>query len=185
MKISTFHFNIPPQPFYISNFIQNNKIETWLETKPTFKCKHKYIYNIFLWHNQAQKVQFKKIYFTFVKNLSLVLELNIPSWRSHSRSHSRRRSRSKSGHSQVVVRSGQTLTPTPTPKWDLSYTLKLVSTSGWLGRPRANRIRNDQLHCHADGNGVRVLSNNDGPWAGSSAQMSPGELLVGQEWFTS
>ena len=36
--------------------------------------------------------------------------------------------RSWSGHGQVMVRSGLTLTPTPTQKWDLSYTLKLVST---------------------------------------------------------
>ena len=39
------------------------------------------------------------------------------------------RSRSRSGHGQVMVRSGLTLTPTPTQKWDLSYTLKLVFTT--------------------------------------------------------
>ena len=50
---------------------------------------------------------------------------------------------------------------------------------------RANRIWNKQLCCRANGNGVWVLSNNDGPRAGSGAQMSPGELLVGQEWITS
>ena len=36
--------------------------------------------------------------------------------------------RTWSGHGQDMVRSGLTLTPTPTQKWDLSYTLKLVST---------------------------------------------------------
>ena len=46
-------------------------------------------------------------------------------------------------------------------------------------------FRNKQLHCHANGNGVWVLSNNDGLRAGSSAQMNPGKLLVGQEWVTS
>ena len=35
--------------------------------------------------------------------------------------------RTWSGHG--LVRSGLTLTPTPTQKWDLSYTLKLVFTT--------------------------------------------------------
>ena len=48
-----------------------------------------------------------------------------------------------------------------------------------------NGFRNKQLHCHADGNGVWVMSNNDGQWAGSGALTSPGKLLVGQIWVTS
>ena len=37
--------------------------------------------------------------------------------------------RTWSGHGQVMVRSGLTLTPTQTQKWDLSYTLNLVFTT--------------------------------------------------------
>ena len=50
---------------------------------------------------------------------------------SSSRSHSRSHSRSGQGQSQGqdMVWSGLTLTPTPTQKWDLSYTLKLVFTT--------------------------------------------------------
>ena len=44
--------------------------------------------------------------------------------------------RTWSGHGQV--RSGQTLTPTPTQMWDLSYTLKLVSTHSPLTTPSLN-----------------------------------------------
>ena len=42
--------------------------------------------------------------------------------------HSQDMVRTWSGHGQVMVWSGLTLTPTPTQKWDLSYSLKLVST---------------------------------------------------------
>ena len=41
--------------------------------------------------------------------------------------------RTWSGHGQVTVRSG--LTPTPTQKWDLSYTLKLVFTTTTTTHP--------------------------------------------------
>ena len=62
---------------------------------------------------------------------TLLATLLLSSSRSHSRSHPRSRSRSWSVHGQYMVRSwtGQTLTPTLPPKWDLSYTLKLVFTA--------------------------------------------------------